>query len=544
MEFKKLPSQYLSKQKPSRIKAMIGQLYTHNTAVVSMLHLRMCPKELSQGSQLYTVTEQRQGSLNLGNAALYYTLEVKNNGPITTGAQATITASLSITNGSVVFPADPKLYHFHWTYTYLKLTKKSDEEFNSSITVHSEVSGNYSISVWANKTIWNKFPEEATEATTISGFKRQFDIFLEKEGVERYGSVVGHLLIAQPVNSSTILRHGPELSTDTLTTVSFILYDPSNYFSSASFTYSWDFGDGKRILTNESSVYHNYSSPEKCRLQVEVLAEVEHNRNSKHGNKKVQKKGFYSASLNLLAGAAYSYDKHENVASQAHYTTEAAGDNRMESYVANGEKNDSYPIVSDAVTSIEVKGPTSIKTQQTLTLAIAVNGSPPLTLCWLIVAFEWTSGETEKCHQVVLNETHYNLSYSFNASGKYFLSVNAKNDISMLQAYHDITVWQNNTNPLLFILPCTLFILVLLAFIIFTTFRTSMHHKDLVEVADFDFSPTTEKGTLQPADTRTNPVMVCCSFCIGHQNQESFENVGETQPLLQPSYRSKAKYNV
>uniref|UniRef100_H3AE66 Transmembrane protein 130 n=1 Tax=Latimeria chalumnae TaxID=7897 RepID=H3AE66_LATCH len=414
------------------------------------------------------------------DAALYYTLEVKNNGPITTGAQATITASLSITNGSVVFPADPKLYHFHWTYTYLKLTKKSDEEFNSSITVHSEVSGNYSISVWVTD-CWI-CPHIAINSTHL----------------EVTRSVVGHLLIAQPVNSSTILRHGPELSTDTLTTVSFILYDPSNYFSSASFTYSWDFGDGKRILTNESSVYHNYSSPEKCRLQVEVLAEVEHNRNSKHGNKKVQKKGFYSASLNLL----------------------------------------------DAVTSIEVKGPTSIKTQQTLTLAIAVNGSPPLTLCWLIVAFEWTSGETEKCHQVVLNETHYNLSYSFNASGKYFLSVNAKNDISMLQAYHDITVWQNNTNPLLFILPCTLFILVLLAFIIFTTFRTSMHHKDLVEVADFDFSPTTEKGTLQPADTRTNPVMVCCSFCIGHQNQESFENVGETQPLLQPSYRSKAKYNV
>lgn len=73
-----------------------------------------------------------------------YGLEITNSGPITTGAQATVHASLSMKNDSVT----SNLYHFNWIYAPLILIKKSEQRFNSVINVTGEFPGTFPVSVW------------------------------------------------------------------------------------------------------------------------------------------------------------------------------------------------------------------------------------------------------------------------------------------------------------------------------------------------------------------------------------------------------------
>lgn len=73
-----------------------------------------------------------------------YGLEITNNGPITTGAQATVHASLSMKNDSVA----SNLYHFNWIYAPLILIEKSEWRFNSVINVTGEFPGTFPVSVW------------------------------------------------------------------------------------------------------------------------------------------------------------------------------------------------------------------------------------------------------------------------------------------------------------------------------------------------------------------------------------------------------------
>lgn len=73
-----------------------------------------------------------------------YGLEITNNGPITTGAQATVHASLSMKNDSVT----SNLYHFNWIYAPLILIQKSEQQFNSVIKVTGEFPGTFPVSVW------------------------------------------------------------------------------------------------------------------------------------------------------------------------------------------------------------------------------------------------------------------------------------------------------------------------------------------------------------------------------------------------------------
>lgn len=83
---------------------------------------------------------------------MQYELEITNNGPITTGAQATISASLIMKNDDDVLIQDPNSYHFNWIYAPLTLTKKSEQQFNSVIVVTGEFPGDFPISVWVTHT--------------------------------------------------------------------------------------------------------------------------------------------------------------------------------------------------------------------------------------------------------------------------------------------------------------------------------------------------------------------------------------------------------
>lgn len=84
-----------------------------------------------------------------------YVLEITNNGPITTGAQATVHASLSMKNDSVTSNS----YHFNWIYAPLILIEKSEQQFNSVINVTGEFPGTFPIYVWVtHRNCWLCWP--------------------------------------------------------------------------------------------------------------------------------------------------------------------------------------------------------------------------------------------------------------------------------------------------------------------------------------------------------------------------------------------------
>uniref|UniRef100_A0A8D2JAZ8 Transmembrane protein 130 n=1 Tax=Varanus komodoensis TaxID=61221 RepID=A0A8D2JAZ8_VARKO len=109
--------------------------------------------------------------------------------------------------------------------------------------------------------------------------------------------IVGNLTVT-PVEDRTVTGDQPVPAT--LTRLSFFLHDPSHYFKLASFIYNWDFGDGY-LTTQESSVYHNYSTAGTCVVHLDVTAEWKPDGTSvAHPWSIFQKTGHFAATLELL----------------------------------------------------------------------------------------------------------------------------------------------------------------------------------------------------------------------------------------------------
>ncbi|XP_067407029.1 transmembrane protein 130 isoform X2 [Emydura macquarii macquarii] len=352
------------------------------------------------------------------SAAVQYVLEINNNGPTTTGAQATIHASLSMKNDDVAFISDLTSYHFNWIYTPLTVIEKSEQQFNSVITVIGEFPGDFPISVWVTQTdCWSCQPiAESVTMLHVTEF------------------IVGNLTIAQIEDNSTFIEQGSSSATNSLTLISFFLHDPSNYFKSASFIYNWDFGDGTQLISEESFVCYSYSTAGNCKVHLKVVAEWEQIESTIHERKIVQKTGDFTTQLELL----------------------------------------------DAVKSINVIGSRESRVMENISLSLHIHGSPPLILCWLIKV-ECIPLEGEQCHLVTINGSYYNLSHTFHNAGQYCLSVRVENGVNMLQTYHEIKVWPTGIHPAFFALPCIALISVMLGFVMYTTFRSSSQQKDLVE---------------------------------------------------------------
>ncbi|KAJ1096795.1 hypothetical protein NDU88_001926 [Pleurodeles waltl] len=366
--------------------------------------------------------------VSYADTEMKHVIEIHANDPITTGAEATVTAIVRVFGDSSAYKQDHRTYHFHWIHTPLVLTAEYENASSSEIKVLGKSPGNYSISVWVTRTGCHSCPPVAKNTTQI----------------QITDSLLGELKIIQ-TEKNIFKQHGFHLATGELIQIAFILYDPSSYLKSASFSYAWNFGDGYQLITGEPSVRYNYSTPGSYAFDLTVVAELAASRHGKHF---VQKIGCFSADLQLL----------------------------------------------DPVTGIQVKGSTKILARETFSLLFHVIGSPPLSLCWLL-KLECVPAEGDDCHLLALNATDYTLSYKFNSEGEYCLSMRAQNDISVLQTYYNITVQSAAVHPTFFILPCAVVILVILCFIGFMMFSGSQrHHRFPVEVADFDFSPSSEKN--------------------------------------------------
>uniref|UniRef100_A0A8C4SU88 PKAT KLD domain-containing protein n=1 Tax=Erpetoichthys calabaricus TaxID=27687 RepID=A0A8C4SU88_ERPCA len=105
----------------------------------------------------------------------------------------------------------------------------------------------------------------------------------------------------------------------------------------------------------------------------------------------------------------------------------------------------SFTYTWDLRDGIEVSGPSSILVDQSVALTLAVNGSPPMTVCWSITS-DCQVASLKHCHVLKMNGKRCILNYTFPNSGHYCLGVKVKNDISAMQAFQDLT-------------PCTLHVM-------------------------------------------------------------------------------------
>ncbi|XP_049760504.1 transmembrane protein 130 isoform X2 [Elephas maximus indicus] len=185
-----------------------------------------------------------------------YELRLTTDGPATTGAEVTISASfVTRDNGSLALPTDAHLYRFHWIHTPLVLTGRTEKTLSSTIRVVSNVPGDLPVSVWVT----------AANCWTCQPVARGFTVIPVTE------FLVGNLVIAQ--NSS--LPWPSSYLTKTPLKISFLLHDPSNFFKSASLLYNWDFGDGTQMVTEDPVIYYNYSIIGTFTMKLKVVAEWE-----------------------------------------------------------------------------------------------------------------------------------------------------------------------------------------------------------------------------------------------------------------------------
>ncbi|XP_020016411.2 transmembrane protein 130 isoform X1 [Castor canadensis] len=409
-------------------------------------------------------------------AAGLYELNVTTDGPATTGAEVTISASLvARDNGSLTLPTDAQLYSFHWIHTPLLLTSKVEADLTSTIRVVANVPGDFPVSVWVT----------AADCWMCQPVARSLVVLPITE------SLVGNLVVTQ----NTSLPWPSSYLTKTVLKVSFLLHDPSNFFKTASFLYSWDFGDGTQMVTEDSMVYYNYSITGAFIVKVKVVAEWEQTQvDASKGI--MQKTGDFSASLKL----------------------------------------------QETLQGIQVLGPTLIQTFQKMTVTFNFLGSPPLTVCWRLKP-ECLPLEEGECYPVSVASTAYNLTHTFRDPGDYCFSIRAENVISKTHQYHRIQVWPSSFQPAVFAFPCATLITVMLAFIMYLTLRNATQQKDMVEVADFDFSPMSDKNPEPPSGVRC-----CCQLCCGpfllETPSEYLEIVRENHGLLPPLYKSVKTYTV
>ncbi|XP_070618018.1 transmembrane protein 130 isoform X2 [Erythrolamprus reginae] len=206
------------------------------------------------------------------------------------------------------------------------------------------------------------------------------------------------------------------------------------------------------------------------------------------------------------------------------------------------EKDQAERETQDAITSINITGATEACVMENLNLSLHIQGSPPLGLCWLIKT-ECIPLGGDQCHLVVMNSTQYYLNATFKNAGQYCLSIRVENRVNILQSYQEIQIRPYGIPPVFFILPCVVLLLATLGLAIYMTFRRPLQQKDLVEVADFDFSPTSTK---KPSSARWSWGATCCQTCSLWSSPEPCQchPAKEHHRLLQPLCKSRQPYSA
>ncbi|XP_044534869.1 transmembrane protein 130 [Gracilinanus agilis] len=199
--------------------------------------------------------------------------------------------------------------------------------------------------------------------------------------------------------------------------------------------------------------------------------------------------------------------------------------------------------IIDAIRSVQVLGLNETQVRQSLTFSLHITGSLPVTLCWLIKP-DCVPLEGNECHLVVINSTSYTVNHTFKDPGEYCLSVRVQNGTNQIPQYYLIKVLPSGIHPALFALPCVFLISGMLGFIIYVTYRHSTQQKDLVEVADFDFSPMSDKSLAGSEPERCCMRRLCCVHYFLPPPSNDRKTIRESLELLHPFYKPVKSYSV
>ncbi|KAM4715251.1 transmembrane protein 130 [Anableps anableps] len=238
-------------------------------------------------------------------------------------------------------------------------------------------------------------------------------------------SVAGKLVFYQTEGDATYVRDSGELASEVPTETMFELFDPERNFSSATFTYTWDLGNGEVIRGTEPVVRYHYSESGNYTLRLKV--------------------GVNTAQYALPIIAVYSRDVQ----------------------------------VLDAVRSIQLEGSSDYTVSQDSSLAFHVDGSPPLWVCWRFLKNCLPDAEAG-CTLAMLYDNTLELNHTFTSAGVHCLDISVRNDISKLQTSFSLYVRRNDHTHLLFILACAAVLVATFSFILVIACRPRQQNKSQV----------------------------------------------------------------
>ncbi|XP_068162129.1 transmembrane protein 130 [Antennarius striatus] len=223
-------------------------------------------------------------------------------------------------------------------------------------------------------------------------------------------NVAGKLVFYQTEGNATYVRDTGELASDIPTETMFELFDPQKNFSGAKFTYTWDLGNGEVIQGTEPVVRYNYPESGNYTLRLKLGVNV-----TEHAP---------------LLTDSYSKDVQ----------------------------------VLDAIKHIELKGPSDYQVSQNTSLAVHVDGSPPMWVCWHILP-NCVLDTTSECTLTKLYENTLHLNLTFTSAGIHCLDISVRNDISKLQTSFSLYVKRSNNANLLFMLSSAAILAATFSFI-------------------------------------------------------------------------------
>ncbi|XP_077407000.1 transmembrane protein 130 isoform X2 [Vanacampus margaritifer] len=198
-------------------------------------------------------------------------------------------------------------------------------------------------------------------------------------------NIAGKLVFYQTDGNATYVRDTGELASDIPTETMFELSDPRQNLSTANFSYTWDLGNGEVIQGSEPVVRYHYALSGNYTLRLKIGVNT-----TKY---KPPLTGIYSKDIQVL----------------------------------------------DAIKSIELKGPSDYEMSQTSGLAVQVDGSPPMWVCWRFLP-NCVADPTGGCTLTLLYENTLRLNHTFTSAGVHCLDISVRNDISKLQTSFNLFV--------------------------------------------------------------------------------------------------------
>uniref|UniRef100_A0A3B3ZFD3 PKD domain-containing protein n=1 Tax=Periophthalmus magnuspinnatus TaxID=409849 RepID=A0A3B3ZFD3_9GOBI len=216
-------------------------------------------------------------------------------------------------------------------------------------------------------------------------------------------NIAGKLVFYQMDGNATYVRDTGELASYIPTETMFELFDPQKNFTNTKFSYTWDLGNGEVIQGTEPVVRYHYAASGNYTLKLKVGVSA--------NQTAPQVTGVYSMDVTVL----------------------------------------------DAIKHIELKGPSDYEVSQNSSLAVHVDGSPPMWVCWRFLP-NCVPDPYGGCTLTMLYENTLWLNHTFTSTGVHCLDISVRNDISKLQ-----TSFSNA--HMIFIMACAAVLVATFSFI-------------------------------------------------------------------------------